>query len=121
MEGDPSQQPKPRKIPLENTTSFDRGEFSGKVYISPEDNLGFSALVVEVDGHHPRKRMIEGKRMYWVVDGTGTFTLNDKTEEVKKGDLYIVPEGHEYEYQGKMTLFEFNVSPTNSFKDEKLE
>jgi hypothetical protein len=35
--------------------------------------------------------------------------------------LFIVGAGHEYEYSGKMKLFEFNVSPDNSFKDQVLE
>ncbi|HEV3245205.1 MAG TPA: hypothetical protein VG102_02525 [Candidatus Paceibacterota bacterium] len=64
--------------------------------------------------------MIDTTRVYFVIDGEGIFTINDVTHKVKKNDLYIIDPSSEYEYEGKMTLFEFNVSPDNSFKDQIL-
>lgn len=112
----------PKKVSLSETDHFEREGFSGNVYVPKEANTGFFALQVDVHGRHPRKRMLEGTtRTYYVADGEGTFTLGDETHTVAKGDLFIIPPGGEYEYEGKMTLFEFNVSPDNSFRDEKLE
>lgn len=109
------------KISLKDTEFFDAGGFSGQVYVGSETQAGFNALLVTVKERHPRKRMIDTTRAYFVVEGTGTFTLDDKTHDVAPGDLFIIAPGHEYAYQGKMKLFEFNVSPDNSFKDEVLE
>jgi RimJ/RimL family protein N-acetyltransferase/mannose-6-phosphate isomerase-like protein (cupin superfamily) len=110
------------KISLDETERFERPGFTGNVYIPKEANSGVVALQVDVHGRHPRKRMLQGTtRTYYVVDGEGSFTLGDETHAVAKGDLFIIPPGGEYEYEGKMTLFEMNFSPNNSFRDEKLE
>lgn len=110
-----------RKISLEATEGFEKEGFSGHVYIPSEEKVGFNALMVDVHGRHPRKRMVDTTRTYLVVDGAGTFTLGDTATEVQKGDLFVIPPGEEYEYEGQMQLFEFNVSPDNSFQDETLE
>ncbi len=117
--------PQALRIPLNETSHFDREGFSGNVYPIPE-GLGIKALLVEVHGRHPRKRMLEGTtRTYLVTDGIGTFTLGsedgDTSYDVSTGDLFVIPAGGEYEYDGAMTLFEVNVSPDESFGDEKLE
>lgn len=105
---------------IAETEHFDREGFSGDVYVPGDARKGFNALRVEVRGKHPRKRMIDTTRVYFVVDGGGTFTINEESSKVEKHDLYIVEPGSEYEYSGNMTLFEFNISPDNSFKDEIL-
>ena len=109
-----------KKITLEETDTFDAGGFSGQVYIPKELKAGFNALLITVTGHHPKKRMIDTTRNYFVVEGKGTFTLDGEVHRIQKGDLFVISAGHEYEYEGTMTLFEFNISPDNSFKDERL-
>lgn len=106
---------------MEQTDSFSREGFDGHVYIEKEAALGFNALLIDVHGRHPRKRMIDTTRTYFVVDGSGTFDLNGQVTEVKKGDFVVIPAGSEYEYQGQMQLFEVNISATNTFQDERLE
>lgn len=115
-----SQEGQPHKISLSETSSFEREGFSGQVYVPSEAGMGFNALLVDVHGRHPRKRMIDTARVYFVVKGTGKFTLDQETFDAAEGDLFVIPEGHEYEYEGKMQLLEFNVSPENSFKDKEL-
>lgn len=111
-----------RKVSLKDTEHFDRPGFSGDVYVPKEANTGLFALQVDVHGRHPRKRILQGTtRMYYVVKGEGNFTIGDETHSVADGDTFIIPPGGEYEYEGDMTLFEVNVSPDNSFRDEKLE
>src|SRR3569623_1824845 len=105
---------------VEETEHFDTEGFSGDVYVPDEARKGFSALRVVVHGKHPRKRMIDTTRVYFVVRGTGAFTLNGTSTEARAGDLDVVEPGSEYEYEGDMELFEMNVSPNNSFKDEVI-
>lgn len=95
-----------RKI---ETNHFDQEGFSGDVYVSDIENSGFDALRISVHGRHPLKEITETIRVYLVISGTGTFTLNGTTKEVQKDDLYIVEPGNSYEYEGDMELFEFNV------------
>lgn len=113
--------PMPKRISPAERQHFDREGFSGDIYVNPEDGLGFSALMVDVHGKHPRKKMIDATRSYLVINGTGTFTLNGETQEVRQGDLFIIPAGGNYEYQGTMTLFEFNVPGTTSANSVTLE
>lgn len=105
-------------IPISAAHHFAREGFSGDVFVPKEAKMGFIALQVEVDGEHPRKEILKGNtRSYYVVSGEGTFTLNDATKEVGTGDLIVIPPENQYAYSGKMTLFEFNVSRSNSFRD----
>jgi mannose-6-phosphate isomerase-like protein (cupin superfamily) len=109
------------KISLNETFRFDNEGFSGNVYVEGDSGQGFNALLVEVHGHHPRKRILEGNtRAYYVVSGTGTFILEEVEHHVQENDLFVIPAGGEYEYTGEMKLFEFNVSPDNIFGDQKL-
>ena len=108
-------------VPLAETKHFDREDFSGDIFVDKDVALGFTALLVTVEGAHPRKRMLEGTtRMYHVISGEGSFTLDDTTHSVTAGDTYVIPAGAEYEYKGAMQLFEVNISPDNTFRDEKL-
>lgn len=111
----------PRVISLRAAKHFDREGFSGNRYVEPEDGVGYSALHVEVHGKHPRKKMVGATRSYMVLEGEGTFTLNCETFKIKKGDLFIVPDGAEYEYEGNMELFEFNVPGTTSANSITLD
>lgn len=104
----------PKKISFEQTERFDREGFSGNHYVKPEDGLGYSALAVDVHGAHPLKQMVGATRSYFVIEGTGTATLNGVKQDLKQGDLFIIPDGGQYEYQGQMKLWEFNVPGTTS-------
>ncbi len=110
-----------KKIRLSDTDGFQREGFDGHVYVPSDAGTGFNVLSVDVHGSHPRKRMMgDTTRTYYVIDGTGSFTLGDDTSEVSSGDLFVIPPDGEYEYSGQMRLLEVNVSPNNEFRDEKL-
>jgi mannose-6-phosphate isomerase-like protein (cupin superfamily) len=114
-------QPTPKRVQLNETEGFQREGFDGHVYVPSEAGMGFNVLSVDVHGSHPRKRMLgDTTRTYYVIEGTGSFTLGDATTEVQAGDLFIIPPEGEYEYNGQMRLLEVNVSPSNGFQDEKL-
>jgi mannose-6-phosphate isomerase-like protein (cupin superfamily) len=109
-------------LPFDEAEHFEREGFSGDVLVPKEAEMGFTALQVNVHGAHPLKQILRGNtRSYFVTEGMGTFVLNGETRIVNRGDLVVIPAGSQYEYQGEMTLFEFNVSPGNSFRDKKIE
>lgn len=117
------------KVPFKSTVDdaerFERPGFKGFPQVTAEQGLGFTALTIWVDGEHPRKRIVEGVRSYYVTEGEGTFTINDETHDVNEGDLFVITEGGEYSYQGFMTLFEVNVpnelSQSHTVIDERLD
>lgn len=108
------------KVPLEKTELFKRIGFSGNVFIPSGLKKGFNALLVTVDGQHPKKRMLDTTRVYFVIEGEGEFVIDNVPSKVSPYDLYVIEPSQEYSYKGKMKLFEFNVSPDNSFKDVVL-
>jgi mannose-6-phosphate isomerase-like protein (cupin superfamily) len=109
-------------IPFTEAEHFEREGFSGDILIPKDAEMGFTALQVNVHGSHPLKEILRGNtRSYFVTEGEGIFVLNGEPRTVNKGDLVVIPAGSQYEYQGEMTLFEFNVSPGNSFRDKKIE
>lgn len=111
--GESGQKPGQR-IALESARHFERDGFSGDVYVEPDAGYGFSALRVDVHGRHPLKRMVDATRAYLVLEGSGTFTLNGESSEVKQGDFFVIPDGGEYEYEGQMEFLELNVPGTTS-------
>lgn len=100
---------------------FERGGFTGRVFVSKEESVGFNAMQIDVHGSHPDKKILEGNtRCYYVAEGSGVFTLNGEDYVANGGEFFVIPAGGEYSYSGSMRLLEFNVSPDNSFGDERL-
>lgn len=112
-------------VSMIDTEAFDRGGFNGNVYIPKTAAIGFTALMVQVLTEHPRKRMGETTtRNYLVIQGRGEFDLDGELRAVKPGDLVTIMPGGEYSYRAiddPMSMFEFNVSPDNSFTDTVIE
>lgn len=108
----------PKKISLSQTKHFDKDGFSGDIYVDAKD---YNALLVDVHGRHYKTGMKGATRNYLVIEGNGAFTIDGKTHQVKKGDLYIIPDGHNYEYEGEMKFFEFNVPGTNDSNQINLD
>ncbi|HLB66830.1 MAG TPA: hypothetical protein VJJ78_04550 [Candidatus Saccharimonadales bacterium] len=112
---------RPRIISFKDTEGFDRGDFQDQVYVAKEEEVGFNALAVFVNGKHPIKQLGEQTtRTYLVVEGEGTFGLEGVNRPVSQGDMIVIPPKQRYQYEGVMTLFEVNVSPDNSFTDQKI-
>ncbi len=109
------------KISFNQATFFDRSDFNGRVYLKGEDGKGFNALLVECLTRHYKTKLKNAVRVYFVIEGNGTFTINNKKDTAIPYDLFIISDGDVYEYEGKMKMFEFNVPATNSSNEDKLE
>lgn len=108
-------------ISLQDTEHFDREWFSGDIYVNKSQARWFTALRIEVNGKHPRKELKDGTtRTYFVISGEWEFTIDWKSKKVSEGDFFIIEPWHQYEYEGIMVLFETNISPNNTFKDELI-
>ena len=81
---------------------------------------GFTALVIEIDGMYPKKKMIDAIRTYYILAGRGFFTIDGHLNSAGPGDFFVIEPGQIYQYEGEMKLLEYNISPTNSFKEKKL-
>ena len=108
------------KISLKETEAFDGGEFKGNLYVQKKDGKGFNALLVDCLTGHYKTLLKDATRVYFVFEGSGTFTINDKEMPVEQYDLFLIRSGDTYSYKGTMKLFEFNVPATDEGNEEKL-
>lgn len=97
------------KISRNDIEPFDREEFSGLVYVASEQEAGFNAFEINVDGSHPLKKVEDGIRMYRIEEGSGVFTIDEIEHEAAAGDVFIIKDGGEYKYHGNMKIFEVNI------------
>ena len=68
-----------------------------------------SATWVRLDGRHRRLRTDRSTRLYYVLEGSATFTLGDEQAiEALRGDVVIVPRGTPYEFWGVMEYLVVN-------------
>lgn len=111
----------PNRISFSETEEFERSGFIGRIIVPKEAQTGFSINLVDCFDDHPVKRVGEGTtRIYFVILGKGKFTVNNVTYVAIKNDTFVINPGETYSYFGAMKLIEFNVSPDNSFKDERI-
>lgn len=109
------------KISLNKLGSVDKGEFSVQYYVTKADDLPFSALMVDVKGRHYLTKMKDASRIYLVVEGSGSFILDGEETKAEKGDLFMIKDGHKYEYTGSMKLFEINIPGTDASNQINLD
>jgi chemotaxis methyl-accepting protein methylase/mannose-6-phosphate isomerase-like protein (cupin superfamily) len=93
---------------LPSTASFTGKGFLGYSFGALRHDKDIEVLYVESEKGHDTffisKRLT---RIYYILAGSGYFTLNDQRCAVGPGMLVEVPPGVEYTYSGKMTLIAF--------------
>jgi mannose-6-phosphate isomerase-like protein (cupin superfamily) len=50
-------------------------------------------------------KTIKYGRIYYVLEGSGTFTLNRQQSPVAKGEIIVIPKKTEYDFEGNLTVF----------------
>lgn len=101
------------KIPITSARVSDHKNFIAKFYLEKEQNLGFNALLVECLVGHDQKKLIDATRLYFVIEGSGTFTIDGQVEQAELYDLFVIKSGQTYEYKGLMKLIELNIPATD--------
>ncbi len=67
------------------------------------------------EGHFQEFIDVESTFIYYIVDGRGTFVLNDDAVEVKPTDLVVIPSGTRIHYFGKLDMV---LTVSIAFKEE---
>jgi mannose-6-phosphate isomerase-like protein (cupin superfamily) len=86
-----------------------------KILTKAVDFENASAALIKVKGQHGKTKSAISDRLYYVVEGEGSFQIEDKEYDVAKGDLIIVPKNTVYDFWGSMSLFLVHVP---AFKPE---
>ena len=109
------------KISLPQTQFFNTPSFSGNVYVSSPKEKKFDILRITCRTRHYKTKLLTHTRMYFILKGKGTFTIDGKKEKATPNDLFVIRKGQIYEYAGKMTLLEINVPASGKKSEERLD
>ena len=65
-------------------------------------NADFSGALIEINGDHGKLKCLTEDRIYFIVDGSGKFVINDKTDDIETNDMIFIPKNTPYNIIGKM-------------------
>ncbi len=99
---------------LAEAKKVDQEGFTAFLYNEKSRIPAYNAVYVDVRGAHDKEYVKTSHRVYFVIEGTGTFTVDDETRDVQTGDVIAIPPKTPYSYEGKMKLFEINFPATDS-------
>ena len=77
--------------------------------VTRDKAAGLSVTWVQIWGEHPGMRTDEADRVYYVIEGTGSFKVGDEPSgDVAAGDVVLIPRGIPYWFSGDMTYLVMN-------------
>ncbi|WP_169979986.1 hypothetical protein [Microbispora sp. H10836] len=103
--------------------SFEKLGHRGKLF-GPNEHLSSSShLIVEIDGRLPTwLRQRECDFVYYVLNGEGTFLIEDRKERCAQGDLVTVPKGARFSYEGsRLRMLLTSTPPWTSTQEQVLD
>ena len=81
----------PQKITRSQTVHHGREGVDGYYYQLPDVAKGTTIAYAEFTSEHGERTLGDRERIYYILDGQGTFVVNGETFEVHKDDLIPVP------------------------------
>ena len=96
-----------KEAKLEQVKEF-KNSYSCVALEYPLDDKDINAAVIKLDGCYPeRGRAVntECKEMGYVIEGSGKLVIEDKTVELKKGDVVLIEAGEKYYWEGNLIMF----------------
>ena len=93
-------------------TNFDTKNLSDKAKVA----------IIEIEnGHETRIKEKECAFFYFILEGKGSFEIEDKIEECQKGDLVVIPDNTVFKYTGKMKMLLITTPWWYPEQEETLE
>lgn len=101
--------------------SFDKVGIKGKIFPSIEISSKAEFVLIETDyGHETTIRERESDFIYYIIEGSGIFEINDKDEACGKGDLVVIPAGSKFTYKGALKMLLVNTPLWHEEQEETL-
>ncbi len=85
--------------------------------INPE----FSGALIDIKGKHGKIKCLAEDRIYFVISGTGKFTIDGKNTSVSKNDLIFIPKNTPYDISGNLKYFMISSPEFHPSHDVSLE
>jgi mannose-6-phosphate isomerase-like protein (cupin superfamily) len=106
---------------LSNAKEVQEEGFTAFLYNLKSDFPSFNTVYVDCHKFHEEVYVKRSHRIYFVIEGSGTFTVDRKKNKTQKNDVIVIEPMTKYSYKGKMKLFEVNFPATNSEDEVKTE
>lgn len=91
--------------------SFNRVGVQGKIFPTSQlTNRTEFLIITTVTGHETTIIEHECDFSYYILEGSGTFIINDIKESCRVGDIVVIPAGNKFTYRGKLKML-LNVTP----------
>lgn len=98
---------------------FDKLGHRGKKFATGSSTGKAGFLLIEIDGSvGSRLRQRNCDFAYYVLNGSGTFIIDDTEYACRRGDLVIVPAGSVATYEGTMKLFLVSAPPWSAEQED---
>jgi mannose-6-phosphate isomerase-like protein (cupin superfamily) len=94
----------PCVLAASSSPSFTLKGLTGYAF-QPLKDQDFAVHLVDVHGGHDTFMISKAlTRIYYIIEGTGVFTIDNRNYDVAPGLLVEVPPGVEYSYSGSMKI-----------------
>lgn len=98
--------------------NFEKLGHRGKKFPMPQ-RLRSTTLIVEIDGALPVTLLQrESDFVYYVLDGSGKFTIDGRLQSCVRGDLIALPAGTSFTYAGQLRMLLMATPPWNAENEE---
>jgi mannose-6-phosphate isomerase-like protein (cupin superfamily) len=98
---------------LRDAIKVKRDGFIAYVYNMKSDYSSVNTIYVECHKNHERVYVKNSHRIYFLLEGNGSFNVGEQNYKVEQHDVVIIEPQVEYSYEGKMKLFEVNFPATD--------
>lgn len=100
---------------------FDKIGHRGKIFPTADLTDKVQFVVMESDDHL-EVSLIQHTcdYSYYVLEGEGSFIINDQEETCSKGDLVVIPAGNKYTFKGKLKLLLVSTPPWSPEQQEEV-
>jgi mannose-6-phosphate isomerase-like protein (cupin superfamily) len=104
-----------------SANSFEKVGIQGKVFPSRElaDSAGFALITTET-GHETTIIEHESNFIYYILEGSGFFEVDEQREDCAAGDLVVIPMGKKFTYKGKLKMLLVSTPPWREEQEETL-
>ena len=88
---------------LENAEIIEKHGVRMRIYTTKSDCRNAAVLYQETETGHAEEFMHETSNfIYYIIEGSGTWIIEDKEHEVQAGDVVVVPAGKRFWFRGNL-------------------
>ena len=98
-------------IPAEAQPTIDapKDDLTMRALLRAEHEAGLSITHVKLSGAHRPLRAPRTARVYYVLEGSASFTVGEEELVAGTGDVVLIPKGERYSLAGDLTYLVLNA------------